>query len=86
MWHPVPAESTAEAVGVWAPMPLDDGRVWAYRGRPVYTYAGDDGPGQIAGHRFGGASVSVRNWFSAITVADALQTTAAPQGAGPGEK
>jgi predicted lipoprotein with Yx(FWY)xxD motif len=45
---------------------------WAFRGSPVYTFAGDTGPGQIAGHRFGGASVSAKNWFSVITVEDAL--------------
>ena len=50
--------------------PLD---VWAFRGSPVYTFAGDTGPGGIAGHRFGGASVSARNWFSVITVEDALR-------------
>jgi predicted lipoprotein with Yx(FWY)xxD motif len=25
-------------------------RVWAYRGRPVYTYSGDHEPGDMEGH------------------------------------
>jgi predicted lipoprotein with Yx(FWY)xxD motif len=28
-------------------------RVWAYRGRPVYTYAGDKEPGDIEGNGIG---------------------------------
>ena len=28
-------------------------RVWAYRGRPVYTYAGDSGPGDYNGDALG---------------------------------
>ncbi len=28
-------------------------KVWAYRGRPIYTYAGDTQPGDYAGHRLG---------------------------------
>ena len=44
-------------------------RVWAYRGRPVYTYAGDERPGDINGNgngEFGGT----RNGFRAFILRD----------------
>jgi len=44
-------------------------RVWAYRGAPVYTYARDRKPGDIAGHangEFGGS----RNGFKALFLRD----------------
>jgi predicted lipoprotein with Yx(FWY)xxD motif len=33
-----------------APGQTEGLRVWAYRGRPVYTYARDEGPGDMNGH------------------------------------
>ena len=56
----------------WRPARVGASDAWAFRGTPLYTFRGDTGPGQIAGHRFGGASVSAKNWFSVITVEDAL--------------
>jgi predicted lipoprotein with Yx(FWY)xxD motif len=44
-------------------------RVWAYRGSPVYTHAGDEKPGDINGHgngEFGGS----RNGFKAYFLRD----------------
>ncbi len=54
---------------------LHDGALgrWAFQGGALYTYVGDSGPGSIAGHRFGGASVSAKNWFSVITAEEALR-------------
>lgn len=64
-WRPVPAPADAKPVGrTWSVITIDptgayqyqapgqtEGlRVWAYRGRPVYTYAGDEEPGDINGH------------------------------------
>jgi predicted lipoprotein with Yx(FWY)xxD motif len=77
LWRPVPAAADAQPVGDWRPSPDRDGATWTYRGRPVYTFAEDDGPGAIAGHRFGGASVSVQNWFTALR-ADAFFEPTAP--------
>jgi predicted lipoprotein with Yx(FWY)xxD motif len=67
-WRPVVASRDAKPVGhSWtiimvdptgdhlyaAPGQTDGLRVWAYRGRPVYTYAGDKDPGDINGHLIG---------------------------------
>ncbi|MDB5425600.1 MAG: hypothetical protein JWQ29_3016, partial [Phenylobacterium sp.] len=64
-WRPVIAAKGARPVGrTWSIVTIDptgaeqyaaadrkDGlRVWAYRGRPIYTYAGDKAPGDINGH------------------------------------
>lgn len=72
-WRPARAGAADDAAGVFAVQSIDGAAVWTYRGSPLYTYAGDGGPGDIAGHRFGGASVSTKNWFTVITVEDALR-------------
>ncbi|MCB2106075.1 MAG: hypothetical protein KDE14_00185 [Rhodobacteraceae bacterium] len=66
LWHPIAAEDGASPIGEWAPVETDTGRWWTYRGLTVHTYAGDQVPGQIAGHLFGGASVSAKNYWTAI--------------------
>ena len=43
--------------------------VWAYRGSPVYTHAGDDAPGDVNGHGYGEFS-GTRNGFHAIVLRD----------------
>lgn len=65
-WRPVVASTGSSPVGsTWTIIPVDPtGRhqyapaddveplmVWAYKGKPVYTYAGDDKPGDIWGHK-----------------------------------
>lgn len=44
-------------------------RVWAYRGRPVYTYAGDHAPGDTNGNSWGQEGAR-RNGFKAFIVRD----------------
>lgn len=44
-------------------------RVWAYRGRPVYTYAGDKVPGEVNGHGHGEFS-GTRNGYHAFVLRD----------------
>ena len=81
-WHLVTADSAQNPVaGAFTIATVDGAPRWLFRGQPVYTFEGDTGPGQIAGHRFGGAGVSAKNWFTAITLDDALttQTTAPPR-------
>ena len=67
LWHYVPAASGSKGDNhVWSVVTIDpktghaaearqEGamRVWAYRGRPVYTYAGDKQPGDYTGHGLG---------------------------------
>jgi len=49
-WRPFAAPRVAKPVGDWAPVARDDGtRQWAYKGRPLYTYAQDLAPGDIGG-------------------------------------
>ena len=48
-WQPVTAPSTATMVGDWKAIErTDKSKQWAYKGKPVYTYARDR-PGQITG-------------------------------------
>ncbi len=64
-WRPVVAAAAARPVGrTWSIVTVDPTgayqyaapgqtgglRVWAYRGRPVYTFAGDQEPGDMNGH------------------------------------
>jgi predicted lipoprotein with Yx(FWY)xxD motif len=71
---PDPARTAAGALSV---MRVGTADVWAFQGSPLYTFVGDEGPGQIAGHRFGGASVSAKNWLSVVTLEDAMGVAAA---------
>ncbi len=44
-WKPVPAPSAARATGDWTVVTRKDSyKQWAYKGRPVYTFAGDTSP------------------------------------------
>ncbi len=79
-WKPVLAEANAESVGAWAiaevPYPqfveptgaygedVPTVRAWTYHGRPVYTFAADESPGDVQGH---GIEAKVSG-FGAITV------------------
>lgn len=50
--HPVYSEPNGLTYQADNPNPVV--RVWAYRGRPVYTFADDDEPGQVLGHQIRG--------------------------------
>jgi predicted lipoprotein with Yx(FWY)xxD motif len=78
---PAPAGASA-ASSLWTVMTIDpnsghiaapgqDGamNVWAYRGRPVYTYAGDEYPGAVNGHGIGEFS-GTRNGYHAFALRD----------------
>jgi predicted lipoprotein with Yx(FWY)xxD motif len=67
LWHYVAAAPGAKSDSrIWSVIEIDPQtgamaqphqggalRVWAYRGRPVYTYAGDKQPGDFAGNTLG---------------------------------
>lgn len=79
-WRPVLAHETDQPVGAWdiaeVPYPqfkdptgaygegVPTVRAWTYHGRPVYTFAGDEKPGDVQGH---GIEAKVSG-FGAITV------------------
>lgn len=49
-WRPFRAPEEAQPNGFWEPIERDDGtRQWAYKGYALYTYAGDDAPGEHYG-------------------------------------
>jgi predicted lipoprotein with Yx(FWY)xxD motif len=49
-WPPLPAGGAPIASGDWTPVTRDDGRkMWAYKGKPVYTYVNDKAPGDTNG-------------------------------------
>jgi len=57
-WWPFAAPSPALHPGLgWSVVKHDDGTIqWAYKGKLVYTFAGDEKPGDIRGDRFGNMS------------------------------
>ena len=49
-WRPFQASADARSTGFWEVITRRDGsRQWAYKGYAVYTYAGDEAPGQNRG-------------------------------------
>jgi len=49
-WTPLAAAQLANPTGEWTLINRDDGiKQWAYKGNPVYTYAGDYKPGDANG-------------------------------------
>lgn len=54
-WPPFKAASSAKAEGEWTLVKSADGsHMWAYEGKPLYTYAGDKKAGDMAGDGKGG--------------------------------
>jgi predicted lipoprotein with Yx(FWY)xxD motif len=50
-WSPLLAAAQDQASGFWEITDRADGlRQWAYKGSPLYTYSGDDKPGDINGN------------------------------------
>jgi predicted lipoprotein with Yx(FWY)xxD motif len=50
LWAPLEAPEIANPIGPFSAISRDDGITqWAYRGKPLYKYAGDQKPGDIAG-------------------------------------
>jgi predicted lipoprotein with Yx(FWY)xxD motif len=87
LWQYVPAEGKAKSNSrLWSVVTIDPAsaheaqphqagalRVWAYRGRPVYTYTGDTQPGEFAGHGKGEWQ-GRRNGFRAFWIRSELFT------------
>lgn len=49
-WPPLMASAGATAQGDWALLKRDDGSTqWAYKGKPLYTWAKDTKPGDATG-------------------------------------
>ena len=38
-WRPVMAPGAGRPVGAWTTVARKDGKQWAYKGRPIYTFA-----------------------------------------------
>lgn len=56
MWFPFKAAADAKAEGKWSIVTrLDGSHMWAYDGKPLYTYALDRKAGEIKGDDLGGA-------------------------------
>jgi len=53
LWPPAKAEADAKPEGDLTIVTRDDGsKQWAYKGKPVYTYAKDSKPGDATGDNF----------------------------------
>ena len=49
-WPPLTAAANASASGNWSVVTRDDGsKQWAYKGKPVYTWAKDTKAGDVTG-------------------------------------
>ena len=49
-WPPLMAGGNAAASGNWSVITRDDGaKQWAYKGKPLYTWAKDAKPGDVTG-------------------------------------
>jgi predicted lipoprotein with Yx(FWY)xxD motif len=49
-WPPLMAATDAKASGEWSIVARDDGaKQWAYKGKPLYTWAKDTKPGDTTG-------------------------------------
>ena len=49
-WPPLKVAEGAVAAGEWTIVTRDDGsKMWAYEGRPLYTFVDDKKPGQVTG-------------------------------------
>jgi len=63
-WRPIMAPANARACGFWELIDRPEGKQWAYKGSPIYSYIGDKAPGQIEGNNryvvvFGGVNGEV---------------------------
>ena len=49
-WPPLAAKADAKPMGAWTVITRDDGaKQWAFKGKPVYTFAKDSKPGDSTG-------------------------------------
>ncbi|AYG62036.1 COG4315 family predicted lipoprotein [Rhizobium jaguaris] len=54
-WPAFHAAATAKAEGEWSLVKAADGKeMWAYSGKPLYTYSGDKKAGDMSGDGVGG--------------------------------
>jgi predicted lipoprotein with Yx(FWY)xxD motif len=52
-WPPFAATSTSPSMGDWTIITRDDGtKQWAFKGKPLYTFAKDKAPGDKTGDGF----------------------------------
>jgi predicted lipoprotein with Yx(FWY)xxD motif len=52
-WPPLMASVDAKAMGDWTVVTRDDGKMmWAYKGKPLYTWKKDTAPGDTTGDSF----------------------------------
>ena len=57
IWPLLPVASDAMAMGPWTIITRDDGKKqWAYKGKPLYTFAQDSKAGDMAGDGKGGGA------------------------------
>ena len=52
-WPPLMATATSTSSGDWTVVTRDDGsKMWAYKGKPLYTWIKDTKPGEMTGDGF----------------------------------
>jgi predicted lipoprotein with Yx(FWY)xxD motif len=59
-WPPMPAGGNPVNTGDWTAVTRDDGgKMWAYKGKPLYTFVNDKAPGDTAGDGANGGAWQV---------------------------
>ena len=62
-WPPFLVEAKAKAEGEWSLVKAADGKeMWAYEGKPLYTYAEDKKAGDMNGEGQAEFGISPNNW------------------------
>jgi predicted lipoprotein with Yx(FWY)xxD motif len=52
-WPPLMASADSKPMGDWTVIARDDGKImWAYKGKPLYTWKKDSAPGDTTGDGF----------------------------------
>jgi len=68
-WKPALAPADATPAGSWTVVAQADGtRQWAHHGKLVFTYAGDQGPGNVRGDKFGFTGDQGASWAPLVVL------------------
>jgi predicted lipoprotein with Yx(FWY)xxD motif len=75
MWTALSAPIDARSSGIWQVIVRDDGsRQWAFRGKPLYTFAGDKTPGDYKGSTVEGWHFVVNDAMAGVALPDGMST------------
>jgi predicted lipoprotein with Yx(FWY)xxD motif len=72
-WLPLAAPADAKSSGFWQVIARDDGsKQWAFRGKPLYTYAEDKKPGDFKGKSVDGWNFVLNQAMAGVPLPDGI--------------